>query len=159
MRPMRHTIVAALVGLLTFAASACGERTAEHSATDLLGTWWIQEMTVAGDPFEFPNETPMGRPEIDAPGTLEFLEDGRVVGAEPCNGLRGRYSFDGRALTLSDFRYQAVLCTPEQVMEADALIFGVMTDGVVDVAFDDGDLLHLKRGNVELTLRRAPQNG
>jgi len=158
MRPMRHTMVAVLVGLLTFAASACGQRTVEHSAADLLGTWWIQEMTVAGDPFDFPNEAPMGFPEIDAPGTLEFLENGRVVGAEPCNGLRGRYSFDGRFLTPSGFRYQAVLCTPEQVMEADALIFGVMTDGVVDVAFDGDDLLRLNRGDVELTLRRAPQN-
>jgi len=53
MRPMRHTMVAVLVGLLTFAASACGQRTVEHSAADLLGMWWIQEMTVGGDLFDF----------------------------------------------------------------------------------------------------------
>lgn len=156
MRPMRPGAVAVVVGLLTFSAAACSST--QLSTADLLGTWWIQQMTVASEPYDFPDPTLTG-PGVDAPGTLEFLEDGRVVGAELCNGLRGRYSFEGRTLTLSEVRYQAVLCRPDKVMEADAFIFSVMTDGDVDVTFDEGGLLHLRRGDIELSLQRPPQSG
>ena len=158
MLSMRRGAVAVIVGLLTFSTAACSST--QYSTTDLLGTWWIQQLTIAGEPYDFPNDSPMGDyPNVDAPGTLEFLEDGRVVGAEPCNGVRGRYSFEGRTLTLSEVRYQAVECVSEQVMEADALIFSVITDGDVDVTFDEDELLHLRRGDIQLSLQRPPQRG
>jgi heat shock protein HslJ len=60
--------------------------------------------------------------------TLEF-EDGRVAGNGGCNNFFGTYTVDGNQLTISALGSTMMACLPEEVMQQEAQVLALLSDG------------------------------
>ena len=161
----RYPLAAALAALLLAAAcsdSADTSTTASSSTTTLplsivVGTWLLDGITVAGEPYPIPVDHPRNRSGT-APAIFDFTEDGYLNGWGPCNNFRVEYEFDGRVFTFHDGYFQLLLCSDTPGLnEAEEVIFTLVRSADVTVTVTaDGTVMQLSLRSTALTLHRAP---
>jgi heat shock protein HslJ len=164
----RYRLAAALAALLLAAAcsdSADTSTTASSSTTTLplsvvVGTWLLDGISVAGEPYPIPVDHPRNAPDIAAPAMFEFTSDGSLNGWGLCNNFRAEYEFDGRVFTFHDGYFQLLLCSDTPGLnEAEEVIFTVVRSADVTVTVtSDGTVMQLSLRSTALTLHRAPES-
>lgn len=159
----RFRLATALAASLLVSAcsdSADTSTTASSSTTTLpvsaiVGTWLLDSITVAGEPYPIPGN----QPEISAPVRFEFVDDGYLNGWGLCNDFRVEYEFDGWTFTFHDGAFTALLCAePPSLMEAEEVIFTLVRSAEVAVTVTaDRTVMQLTLRSTTLTFHRAPE--
>ncbi|HEX9848458.1 MAG TPA: META domain-containing protein, partial [Acidimicrobiia bacterium] len=80
-------------------------------AASVEGAWQLTSGTVDGEAIPILESHPI---------TIEF-GDGQVGGTAACNGYGGTYELSGATLSMSDLAMTEMACSPDEVMEAEAL--------------------------------------
>jgi len=80
-------------------------------AASVEGQWQLMSGTVDGEAIPILESHPI---------TIEF-DDGQVGGTAACNGYGGTYELSDATLSLSDLAMTEMACSPDEVMEAEAL--------------------------------------
>lgn len=162
----RYRLAASLAAVLLAAAcsNSAGTSTTASSPTTTLplnivvGTWLLDGITVAGEPYPLPVDHPRNKPDLAAPAMFEFTSDGILNGWGLCNDFRFEYDFDGRAFDFHDGYFTAILCVePPSLMDAEDVMFTLIRSAdVAATVTADGTVMQLSLRSTTLTLHRAP---